>query len=217
MNERLHPETHAFLKSSIDPSNTTYHGEGPEVDEDAITEKVFSPKSEDWSTDKNSFSEKDETVYIEPRVDGDEWILAQEAFFEHFPSTSIEAPTEHALADKLADGRMTVDAFRKNFANAEVQYETLAALLRGMPHVAGGALDLPNIDEYLSWSQDEKNTHQTSLELGLAKSQYAIWLKQISGRFSVLAEFLQAYKNVADAEGISLESDDDVDSAEKAA
>lgn len=161
---------------------------------------------EQLNTDKDSFPENDENVYIEPRVDGDEWILAHEAFFERFPF--IEVPTERVLVDRLTDGQLTVDVFRKNFIDAKIEYETLAALLRGAPK-GEIALNLPNLEEYATWSQDEKNQHQNALEFGLIKNQYSTWLRQISGRFSALAEFLQVYKNVAEAEGITLEEGDE--------
>lgn len=203
MVDQLH--LHREMEKHFPPDNATFAGD----DDVATPEQEI---SRDTSTEKDAFAPEDETVHIEPRVDGDEWLLAQEAFFERFPS--VEVPTEWALVDRLHDGRLTVQEFRKNFGDVEVQYETLAALLRGMPRAAGAALVLPSIDAYLSWSQDEKNRQQANLEYGLAKSQYATWLKQISGRFSVLAESLQAYKHVADVEGIALE-DNGNDNAEE--
>ncbi len=193
MNERLPGPIHEFPRSS-DPSNKT-------------------DNFDDLNTDKESFAEADEKVYIEPRVDGDEWILAQEAFFERFPHA--EVPTERALVDQLADGRLTVDAFRKNFIDAEIQYETLSALLRGAPK-GEVALTLPSIDEYMALSQDERNQQQSALDYGLVKNQYSTWLRQISGRFSTLTELMLAYKHVADAEVIALDESDE-DNLKKAA
>lgn len=195
MNERLQPPGEKPAVSHVEPDNMTIFPDDYSGD-DVEDERSPTPEP-DVPIEEESVVDKEDVV---------DWIFLAQQFIARYPY--VESVDEFALAERVEIGQMTVDMLREQYADAVEQYHALefvfvAAAMNGV------RIRLPALDDYLRLSNHDQEEYQILLEEIIKQSQFARWLRPLSGRFASLTELALTYQKVAKAVGFDLVSSRD--------